>query len=128
MTSDLDKLSDAELSEVFAVEVAGIKPATMSIGVPPDPRLSGYMDKGGAFHQGMPPFATSATLVVPFVHHHIQIQRASGAAYWNVWIANIGDVNAPTLARALCIALILSARASMENDRARHRSDEVGHE
>lgn len=58
-TDNLDALTDAQLSEVFAVEVAGFKKDADGWFVPPLPRRIALL-----LHE-LPPFATSADAVLP---------------------------------------------------------------
>lgn len=117
MSADLHALSDAQLSEVFAVEVAAWHPTT-------DAGVCFGLD--GRRIISVPPFSTSVDALLPFIGvRNIQLLRTLSTS-WNVWVASVGDVNAPTLARALCIALILAARVEVERDRARHRFGEEG--
>lgn len=115
MSADLHALSDAQLSEVFAVEVAGWTRTE---------RIYDWQIPGGIILQGgVPIFAESVDALLPFIGvRNIQMLRTLSTS-WNVWVASVGDVNAPTLARALCIALILAARVEVERDRARQRSE-----
>jgi hypothetical protein len=116
MNADLEALSDAELSETFACEVAGYVRTQ---------RDSDYNFRrpGGGWCNTFPDYATSVDAILPHVGPTIQIMRTVGGLQWNVWIAGVGDVNARTLARSLCIALILTVRHAIECDRARHRSE-----
>lgn len=117
MSDTLDTFSDAELSEVFAREVAGW--------VRTDRVYDWQLPDGRILQGEVPIFAESVDALLPFIGvRSLQILRTL-ASSWNVWIASVGDVNAPTLPRALCISLILAARLELEKDRARHRSEVV---
>lgn len=120
MTDELEKLSDAKLSEVLAVEVAGWKFEASGKrdirGWLTHPEVNGYITlwrkgvAGSAYL--LPPFATSADAVLP----HLEKVRPcccfppSLDGKWEVEIEN-GYGRDATFARAACIALIRAARA-----------------
>ena len=102
MSDELDKLDDAALSEVFAVEVAGWS------------FLANEWFAGDFAMDGLPTFATSADAVLPFLNAAgwRGANVVSGADCW-IYIGPLLDVYAyaPTLARAACLALIRAKRA-----------------
>jgi len=137
---NLDTLSDTELSEAFAVEVAGwtlkpFFPAVPSEDIPEGPTL--WHDKNGfaeADQDGRaipPPFATSADAVSPW------LERAKGADAVRVyqkganglvdeslpllWMVTAATyyATAPTFARAACIALLRASRAEARKESPR---------
>lgn len=111
MNDELEKLSDDQLSEVFAMEVEGMRP---------------YKD--GFWHSApplrsivqLPSFATSADAVLPFLNgkpygvvqgvHNCPINKVAVIIYTGS-IQTDHQAIAPTLARAACIALIRAKRA-----------------
>lgn len=138
MSDELDKLSDAELSECFAVEVAEVwKRET-----PRDGGVRAYSVVGtGAWreiHEGpgcwrpddLSDFATSADAVLPW------LEKTGGTGKYEAWCPtpiitfnrlgvrpehcgwniDLGEHNkinrAPTFARSACIALIRAKRGS----------------
>jgi hypothetical protein len=112
----LDQLTDAELSEVFAVEVAGF------IHKPGANWPWSFPDGGVCVHDEQGDFATSADAVLPFTDAFpfCDITREShlNGKPWSVGVARTieGDdavihALAPTWARAICIALIRAKRA-----------------
>jgi hypothetical protein len=143
MTDPLDQLTDAELSERFAVEVAqtywpvplergdkkqGIVARFKAESIKKRPgaqeRHRGVIKWVGGSYGGdlWPSFATSADAVLPFTDAFpfCDITREShlNGKPWSVGFARTieGDdavihALAPTLARAICIALIRAKRA-----------------
>ena len=117
----LDQLTDRELSEVFAVEVAGWEiahfnhPTYGRIGYKVQEELQD--DVGWEF----PGFATSADAVLPFLERMCFFTAGRephlDGKPWYVAVAATeeeGQLNsglAPTFARAACIALIKAKRA-----------------
>ncbi len=126
MSDDLDNKSDAELNELFAVEVAGWQVGNHGLFWDSDNREA-HIIKGGLLHQkrtamGLPSepqfcvdFCTDANAVLLWLE--------KGA--WNLWfegkqwyrvtveVGLVGeyDGHAPTFARAAVLALIRGARA-----------------
>jgi hypothetical protein len=101
MSDTLDQLTDAELSEVFAVEVAGIPRLGFVITDSPAPR---------------PLFATSADAVLPFLEQALPncCRPSSLGGRWEIEVAH-GYGCAPTLARAACIALLRAERSKINS-------------
>lgn len=106
MNDELDHMTDAALSEAFAVECAGCS----------DDRwyyTSPSKDTGSYL---IPPFATSADAVLPFLAGACRLAEFR----WNpagrlVLHRHHGPsicVDAPTFARAACIALIRAKRST----------------
>ena len=102
MSDELDQLSDAALSERFAVEVAGIWPENYS------PELHGI-------------FATSADAVLPMLRNYeyvdVSREHEDPPREWCVVLSVTRESRpiyfgqAPTFARAACIALLRAKRA-----------------
>lgn len=115
--SNLNQLTDAELSAVFAVEVAGWKPLTEA-----RPCYRWMVDD--ATLNDEPVFATSMDAVLPHLElFSVMVERMC----YEAWSVTIDPSDAPddgndygveahstTLPRAACIALILAARAEKE--------------
>lgn len=124
-TDDLDQKTDAELSEVFAVEVAEAVRR-------PDESKTDWFVPGQSIHgrgrwlNELPPFATSADAVMPWLEKWkgretdgiVNIRRINSVPpTWVVSLAaDIGKTyfygGAHILARAACIALIRAKRAT----------------
>lgn len=135
-TDNLDQLSDAALSEAFAVECAGLKNVCFeSIGyVPVLVADRQWADPYQGFDL-VPPFATSADAVLPF----LSANGAWGSDYnptskCRVSVYQWQDDktkmewhhgHAPTFARAACIALIRAKRATerVHVDQGAHPED-----
>ncbi len=133
MNDELETLTDAELSELFALEVAGMTKRTEGLFWSADDKRA-YILTGSALHDVrkkmrlpctpdlMLSFATDANAVLPFLEklkkfhiywddfrmpaiplpssYHIDIRGRRLAA------------NVPTLARAICLALVRAKRAA----------------
>jgi hypothetical protein len=122
-TDTLDQLTDAELSEVFAVEYAGWTRDGSDLSPMRWKDAEGGMPWDYENDRlGQPKFATSADAVLPFTDAFpfCDITREShlNGKPWSVSVARTieGDdavihALAPTLARAICIALIRAKRA-----------------
>jgi hypothetical protein len=116
----LDQLTDRDLSEVFAVEVAGWKRGKSIKGSPaiwpPDCDPPTKRRKGGWPH-GISvgdSFATSADAVLPFLDQcsHVKLERFRDGWWGYVSTPSFGKCDGPTtFARAACIALIEAKRA-----------------
>lgn len=122
MSDNLDTLSDAELSEAFAVECAGFVdepnfPHMFWLG--PDGCMEAKQTEDG---EPVDFFATSADAVIPLIERFElfpEIMRpwhdltTRGADAKRVWEVRFDDVyaTAPTLARALAVALLRWKRA-----------------
>ena len=124
MTDELDTLTDTQLSEAFAVEVAGW---TKNVHEGCDVIPYGYVDwedAEGKTHDKYPTFATDANAVLPWM------ERAHCLASYLV-VAEIGlrwtvgtivvtktldmiEGVAETLPRAACIALIRAKRKELK--------------
>jgi hypothetical protein len=112
VTDELDQLSDAALSEVFAVEVAGWTRTGMKarhLAWNPPAKFPGFTP---------PPYATSADAVLPHLDADGwgEMNHTRGNGQWRVRVKPMGVVGfaegrAPTFARAACIALIRAKRA-----------------
>lgn len=140
MSTDLDSLTDAQLSEVFAVEVAEMPPlfTLMKRGYYYRPNANGYTshladawkvtedvadqhvyphDEPVTKHSvPRPPFAASADAVLPFIPTYADARKT--ALGWTIEICNEhgrfrGAMT--TFARAACIALIKAKRAEKED-------------
>lgn len=97
---NLDQLSDAALSETFAVEVAG------------------YTKQWADFTGPTLTFATSADAVLPWVEQHAEhINTHRCSSHWTVAICIPNEkrrnfvASASNFPRAACIALIRAKRA-----------------
>lgn len=116
-TDNLDTLNDAQLSEVFAVEVAGWRKITF--------RRREIWDAHGIPYTH-PTFATSADAVLPFLEKYEWGKFSFGPitiyGYEQRWSEEFGrnfrtqivlgeGPKKATFARAACIALILAKRA-----------------
>lgn len=134
MNDDLDQKTDAELNEIFAVEVAGLRKVPAE-----DYGADGFWEKvphpralvsGGRFT--LPFFSTDANAVLPYIHEFGLQKFPGGEPYYfeakspicreQGWMLRLmfahhdGDIvseqtEAPTFARAACIALIRAKRA-----------------
>lgn len=130
---NLDTLTDAELSELFAVEVAGFAgvrsgtpwevndepPAVRRVG-----RVKLHDTSKEAVVMEVPDYATSADAVLPWLENNYGEYEYAGAAHftgatgpaeWHirVFVGNGTYVaKAPTFPRAACIALIRAKRAT----------------
>lgn len=114
-TDALDQMPDAELSEVFAVEVAGWKRNSCGEWSDAMGRTQYYeFDQYRPIET--PKFATSADAVLPFTKGLALVAEDHGA-HWSCiavpldWAADNVTSTAPTFARAACIALIRAKRA-----------------
>lgn len=106
MTPDnLDTLSDAELNECFAVEVAGFdEPLVKTVFKNPElVHLRADMN-----------FSADANTVLPFLAKHVLWTSGFSACRGGFWIEidHKHEAEAPAFARAACIALIRAKRAS----------------
>jgi hypothetical protein len=126
MSDELDSLTNAQLSEAFAVEVDGWKRGTTIEGKPalwPPDKEPPTKRKQGMWPYGISVgdrFATSTDAVLPFLDKHPWNAR-NGVDYCDghhrVTITGIGrpgivsEAFSTTFARAACIALIRAARA-----------------
>jgi hypothetical protein len=111
--SALDQLTDRDLSEVFAVEVAGWelsyfnhrKHGRIAYKTPDEQQLG----LGWEF----PHFATSADAVLPFLDQcsHVKLERFRDGWWGYVSTPSFGKCDGPTtFARAACICLIDAKR------------------
>jgi len=107
-TDDLDAMPDAQLSEAFAEELAGMGPK---------------VEEWNGRHYtrpDAPPFATSSNAVLPFLERAtkhgappIEMAYMDGA-----WLASFHNYSpsiratAPTFARCACIALLRARRSA----------------
>lgn len=127
MTPDLTTLSDAQLSEVFAVECAGCKFAPMFAEYGPDDKHVWFDDEGNWITDPegtlcAPWFATSADAVMPFLAVcRVTAERVLGEEgfpdAWKILVDTgapngIGETAHESFARAACIALILAGRSA----------------
>lgn len=140
MSDQLDSLTDAALSEVFAVEVAKEKPERLAF-ASNDNGKSGSLFESSRFGWDpftvsraeierycreypeykvverdvyRTPFATSADAVTPFlekVPECVTLRSHKTSHRWFVSLGEPGQAVADTFARAACIALIRRARA-----------------
>lgn len=116
--SNLNELSDAELSAVFAVEVAGwaINCRNTACWVPKE-NVNAIVTMASCFI-GEEKFATSMDAVLPYLEKHdyfidkdmVVISGEAGADYDNYFTSRGSSVS-----RNACIALILAARADKED-------------
>lgn len=131
MKDQLDSLTDSALAEAFAVEVAGWKNRFATHDDPiqrggsrlPNhfgPSVMAWWHEDSARFPGVyvapPPFATSVDAVLPWLEKapHVEITHING-----VWVISVhadvyvcsGQADAPTFARAACLALLRAARA-----------------
>jgi hypothetical protein len=102
MNDELDTMPDAQLSEVFAVEVAGMEKRHV---------------EADLWHGMETQFATDANAVLPWLPKHWRAE--AGILYEpkrDVVIVKVKDgrASAPTFARAACIALIRAARTKKD--------------
>lgn len=118
MNDDLDSKTDAEISEIFAVEVAGWRDADPTetrehyrSWIPPGKKPI----RNCRYSERPAPFATSADAMLPWLEKHV----AASMSYLphanpGGWYASLSSVKvvAPTFARAACIALIRAKRAT----------------
>lgn len=141
MTDNLDSLSDTELSEVFAVEVAGWSFTTSKERTkrgylhrpPTEIGASVTLWKDGGIGGEMPKFSTSADAVLPFAHTFGHDWQLTGSArlrngvevpIHTTRIILRGEYyygEASGAARSLCVALIRASRVALDADKARHR-------
>lgn len=131
MNDELDKLSDAELSELFAVEVAGWVYVPDGCGVqwfvPPNLPPAANLRT----NRPVPQFSTDTNAVLPWLEKwKLGAPHTKGpSAYlkndgWSVVAYNGKEppnhanaiAVAPTFARAACIALIRAKRARADAD------------
>lgn len=127
MSDELNQLTDAQLSEVFAVEVAGWKRGDVRWPPGEADETAGWIPPGEKSPRGYPccpSFATSADAVLPFVHKAgwaecLQWDMENGkptAFRWRVRVVGRRggyiEGEAPTFARAACIALIRAKRST----------------
>lgn len=116
MTDQLDQLTDAQLSETFAVEVAGWQ---LSDGDHPlyGPFKYRVPDDGVGYE--LPKFATSADAVLPFLEKRdtlldFAVNKIEPRWAWVISVYHAegqADGEADTFPRAACLALIRAARA-----------------
>lgn len=112
MTDNLDTLSDAALSETFAVEVAGFRDD------PHMPQLFWLDAEGNAVGKhdddgvSVDFFATSADAVLPWLPNSCDAWR-NGIGWFFCLYTEQGNIrgDAPTFARAAAIAFIRAKRA-----------------
>jgi hypothetical protein len=111
VNDNLDTLTDAQLNECFAVEVAELAGLHWS---EVSERLS-CKDSSG-LPSKVPDFSTDANAVLPWLekHYHADIGCAKDAGWWVLisldgW-ESVVKAEAPTFARAACIALIRANR------------------
>lgn len=121
-TYELDSLTDVQLSEVFAREVAGwgIHRRNTALWVDAD-KVASTKYEVHAFHDELR-FATSADAVLPFIEasgvfpeimrpwQNLLTEGVEPVRVWEVRFDAVWAI-APTFARAACIALIRAARA-----------------
>ena len=108
MSTDYSKLSDAELSAAVAEKVAGWRMVGKKRGLPPG-------NSGTYPNTGIPPYATSADAVLPLLpkerHKTFWICHAGYLGY-RICIHSgetgniLAEAEAPTFARAACLALL----------------------
>jgi hypothetical protein len=125
--SDLDQLSDRELSEVFAVEVAGWKRFVEKlrfVGGEEDQvrfRPAGRHDEKGYWSELPVDYATDANAVLPHLEQmgFCTADREPHLEGWPWYVAVAATLEgddplhsaiAPTFARAACVALIKAKR------------------
>ena len=115
----LEQLTDAELSEVFAVEVAGWEKVM--------PSERGYTWKnpngngeGNPVLVSYPPFAYHVDAVLPWLEKHNEITILREDGFWKVYLYVFKDM-APlyksyntSFPRAACVALIRAKRAEQQ--------------
>lgn len=130
MNNDLTRLTDVELSELFAIEVLGyVRYESLLTG-----KASFYVDERRHRYENHPPtvqpkelqFATNANSVMPYLMEKIWMAGTEatfedGSEYSNgvaikFKMVGIEPVIAPTFARAACIALINAARENKKNE------------
>jgi hypothetical protein len=117
VSDNLSQLSDAELTEVFAVEVAGWTPHAVEEKKCHDPEgLSCYWSD-------VPPFAMSANDVLPWLEKHKCTVPSWAEGSWSVTIYDetgegetydmpiLGEEDDKSFARAAATALIRAKRA-----------------
>jgi len=124
-TDNLDKLTDAELSGLFAKKVARLK--NISVKAIANPRIEHYTYSAAPTKDNphlrlpVPSFATSADAVLPWLNKHggwchvYAPFSVSRGVHYIVLLLNDGkslNVTAPTFARAACLALIRAKRAT----------------
>lgn len=130
MSDNLDIISDAALNEVFAVEVAALTEIRDStrweMTDPPDDPIVrvGRDDNGGK--NAVKDFSTDANAVLPWLEKQRALNfnvaaamgtRITTGVVWSVRLIDLRDNQmmqgeAPTFARAVCIALIRAKRAA----------------
>jgi hypothetical protein len=111
MTDELDKMSEAELNRIFAVEVAGWHADL------PIQYTSGYRP-GSDRPEPIPPYATDANAVLPWLEKndswHGGYDGTGGPITYECEVfsrASYFKAMAPTFARAACVSLIRAKRA-----------------
>lgn len=118
MNDELDSLSDQELSERFAVEVAG-----WTRGYLGNPTM--WVHPDGAPMGFIPEFSRSADAVLPFCEKFdntvivfnsgswsVEIQKETGTVEGEDYdIVSIAEYDDPKLARAACLALLKAKEA-----------------
>jgi len=112
----LDQMTDAQLNELFAAEVAGLDTKT------PRQWLSGDGHTIQHAPAHIPAFCSCANYVQPWIESHRYISTFTFVPSKKEWTVSVGDEGAtsPSLARAMAIALLrdrrteslLAARAS----------------
>lgn len=114
----LSELTGAELNEAFAVEVAGWKRCRSPFQSKTDPSSRGWDDPKCYGRQELPKWSISADAVMPWLEKFDCVSISMNAGTWNVHIYTesgsgetfdmlvLGEADAPTFARAACIALI----------------------
>lgn len=115
MTDELEKLSDAALSEAFAVEVAGYVKSTFTNKLTGEHKC--YRNDGVIMP--WPKFATSADAITPFLEKQQEVSCVCENGRWFVGIDDHDTslrkfvcATAPTFARAAALALLRAARAA----------------
>jgi len=112
-TDQLDGLTDAEISEPFAVEYLGWRFKENS----EELRPNAWIDpQGHAYYNEpyYPPFATSSDAVLPYATPRFGCGKMEGGGWMASAHTASGDIltaKAPTFARAACIALLRAKRA-----------------
>ena len=121
MTDELDTMTDPELSEAFATEMAGCKKeGPILIAAKRGAIFANWKNANGDW-VCEPSFATDANAVFPWLEKH-QTANAFVFGFWTVRIVcpcprNIkilAEAEAKTFQRAACIALIRSKRAEIQ--------------
>jgi hypothetical protein len=124
MNDQLDGMSNAELDEIFTVEVAGFVPMDCMLHDVGAYRGAGSRERSdGKWIASHIPFCTNANAVLPWLEKHfIETEWCSPGQHhprethdnWRIRIPGViaGDGRARTFARAAVLALIRAKRAS----------------